>query len=80
MEEHQKILRAFTACLISDHGPLSREFIALGCTDWKAALCYVKKIPYARNSDGNNFHLVLGEQCGTCSTKHALLVALAEEQ
>ena len=40
----------------------------------------MNKIPYARNSDSNNFHLVLKEQRGTCSTKHALLAALAEEQ
>jgi hypothetical protein len=65
---------------LSDHGPLSQEFLALGCVHWKEALCYVNQIPYARNSNSNNFHLVLEEQRGTCSTKHALLVALAEEQ
>lgn len=65
---------------LGDHGPLSREFLDLGCTDWKKAICYVHRIPYGRNSDFNNFHLVLEEGCGTCSTKHALLAALAEEQ
>jgi hypothetical protein len=73
-------LKSFVTCLINNHGSLSQEFLALGCLHWEEALCYVKKIPYARNSDGNNFHLVLEEQRGTCSTKHALLAALAKEQ
>ncbi|MBX9578495.1 MAG: hypothetical protein K2W97_08500 [Chthoniobacterales bacterium] len=75
-----QILDELTNHPLSNQGSLSQEFIARGCTDWKEALCYVNKIPYARNSDANNFHLVFDEQCGTCSTKHALLVALAEEQ
>jgi hypothetical protein len=65
---------------LNNYGPLSQEFIELGCTDWKQALCYVNQIPYARNSNINNLHLVLEEHRGTCSTKHALLATLAEEQ
>ncbi|MBM3857318.1 MAG: hypothetical protein FJ390_05065 [Verrucomicrobia bacterium] len=65
---------------LADRGVLSHEFMARGCTNWKEALCYVNQIPYARNSNSNHFHLVLEEGRGTCSTKHALLVALAEEQ
>lgn len=61
-------------------GSLAEEFISRGCKHWKDALLYVNRLPYQRNSNSNYFHLVLEENCGTCSTKHALLVALAEEQ
>ncbi len=36
-------------------------------------------LPYGRNSDRSNYRLVLEEGRGTCSTKHALLAALAQE-
>lgn len=77
--KHQ-LLEALTQHFLSDHGSLSQEFLARGCKNWKEAFCYVHQIPYARNSNSNHFHLVLEEACGTCSTKHALLAALAEEQ
>lgn len=37
-------------------------------------------MPYGRNSDRSDFQLVLSERRGTCSTKHALLAAVAMEQ
>ncbi len=45
-------------------GPTSAELIA----------------PYGRNSHRSDFLLVLPEERGTCSTKHALLAAVAREQ
>lgn len=74
------VLDELTNHLLADRGALSQEFMMRGCKNWKEVLCYVNQIPYARNSNSNYFHLVLEEGCGTCSTKHALLVALAEEQ
>ena len=76
----QQPLEKLANHLLANGGILSREFRVRGCNNWKEALCYVNQIPYARNSDINNFHLVLEEKRGTCSTKHALLAALAEEQ
>jgi len=40
---------------------------------------YVLKLPYGRTSDKSNWTLVLVEGKGTCSTKHALIAALAQE-
>jgi len=47
--------------------------------DFSSALIYIQDLPYARNSDRANPLLVLKEQTGTCSTKHALIKLLADE-
>jgi len=36
-------------------------------------------LPYGRNTDRSDYRLVLEEGRGTCSTRHALLAALARE-
>lgn len=40
---------------------------------------FVKRLPYGRTTDRSDFRLVLTEEKGTCSTKHALLKAIALE-
>jgi hypothetical protein len=59
-------------------GPSAR-FLDLGLRDYHAAARHVHRLPYGRNSDRADFGLVLEEGRGTCSTKHALLAALARE-
>jgi hypothetical protein len=61
-------------------GPVSTEFIARGLTDFRAAGRYLQGLPYGRTVDRADFRAVLREEKGTCSTKHALLAALAHEQ
>ncbi len=61
-------------------GEISAQFLALGIDDYCAAARFIHQLPYGRNTDRANFHLVLSERLGTCSTKHALLAALAIEQ
>ncbi|WP_018624362.1 hypothetical protein [Kangiella aquimarina] len=58
---------------------LSKEFIERGISSFHAACDYVWKLPYGRTSDRANWKLVLTESRGACSTKHALLKALADE-
>lgn len=60
-------------------GHLGSHFRALGVEDFRQAAGYVRDLPYGRNSDRSDWGLVLAERCGTCSTKHALLAALARE-
>ncbi len=60
-------------------GRLRSSFRALEVEDFRQAAGYVRDLPYARNSDRSDFFLVLTERRGTCSTKHALLAALARE-
>jgi hypothetical protein len=61
-------------------GPLSAESMARGSTDFRAAGRYVQALPYGRTADRADFRAVLRAGKGTCSTKHALLAALAHEQ
>ena len=40
---------------------------------------YVKNLPYKRNSDKENINVIIEENGGTCSTKHAYLKRISEE-
>ncbi|MGE0868050.1 MAG: hypothetical protein AB7P03_05805 [Kofleriaceae bacterium] len=60
-------------------GLLSRRVAALGPGDFHAAVRWVHGLPYGRNTDRADYTLVLAERRGTCSTKHALLAALARD-
>lgn len=61
-------------------GPLSAECIAMGLTDFQAVGRYLQALPYGRMANRADYHAVLRQTKGTCSTKHALLAALADEQ
>lgn len=47
-------------------------------TLWEAII-WVHQLPYGRNTRRDNYLLVSSEKKGTCSTKHALIKALAKE-
>ena len=64
---------------LSPAGEIGSRFIQLGLRDYHAAAGHVWRLPYGRNSERTNFALVLEENLGTCSTKHALLAELAHE-
>jgi len=59
--------------------PISSQFSARGARTFGDAAALTASLPYGRNSDRTDPHLVLIENRGTCSTKHALLALLAEE-
>ena len=61
-------------------GPDSESFLRLGINSFRNAARHLNEIPYGRNADRANYRLVLAEHRGTCSTKHALLAAVALEQ
>jgi len=61
-------------------GPDSAALVRAGCSSYRAAAGYLHELPYGRNSDRSDYRLVLTELRGTCSTKHALLAAVAREQ
>lgn len=46
---------------------------------WEELLLYIQKLPYGRNSNRHDLSLVIVEEKGTCSSKHAFLKAIAEE-
>lgn len=64
---------------LSSPGILSSAFKNKGIHSFQAACHYVTLLPYKRNSDKEDPQCVLRDQFGTCSTKHALLARLAEE-
>ncbi len=61
-------------------GAVSAKFREIGCDSFRGAARHVHLLPYGRTSDRADFSLVLPENRGTCSTKHALLAAVALEQ
>lgn len=46
--------------------------------NWSGLLDYVKALPYGRNANREDFSLVLKEERGSCSSKHALLKKVAQ--
>ncbi|MFP5405690.1 MAG: transglutaminase domain-containing protein [Gammaproteobacteria bacterium] len=58
---------------------LARLFIQHGLRDFRAAAQHVWHLAYGRTSVASDYRRVLAERRGTCSTKHALLAALARE-
>ncbi len=66
--------------VFESRGIITGEFVAIGVRDFRAAAAYVNRIPYGRTSNRDDLVTVLREARGTCSTKHALLNVLAQEQ
>ncbi|MEZ5016307.1 MAG: hypothetical protein R2800_04590 [Flavipsychrobacter sp.] len=64
---------------LNESTPISNAFIQKGIYDYITAVQYIKELPYGRNRDKSNLINVLGDNRGTCSTKHALLSQLAIE-
>ena len=60
-------------------GEISNAFLERNITSFYEACLFIGDIPYGRNSNKNRLVDLFDEQCGTCSTKHALLKLLAEE-
>jgi hypothetical protein len=74
------VLDRLPAMPLRGDGPATARFRAVGAVDFTAAARHLLRVPYGRISDRRRFWLVLDEGRGTCSTKHALLATLAEEQ
>ncbi len=58
---------------------ISNQFLQRGISSFEEASSYIKALPYGRNADKHDSLCVFKDQKGTCSTKHALLKRLAEE-
>ena len=60
-------------------GPLSDKLTNQNITTLQSLLDWLANLPYGRNTDRSDYKLVLEENKGTCSTKHALVKAIANE-
>ena len=61
-------------------GPVSDAFVVAGASSVRDAFELVWHLPYGRVADPGNPLALLSERRGTCSTKHALLARLLDEQ
>lgn len=61
------------------NGIVSKSFNNLKIKSFAEACKWVESLDYKRNHYKNNKLVLFDELCGTCSTKHALLKRLAEE-
>ena len=64
---------------ITANQAISQEFLKRGMLNFHTAIDFVRSLPYQRISDRSRLELVLEEQRGTCSAKHAVLAQLAKE-
>lgn len=64
---------------IKSKGQISKEFIDRNILTFNQASLFIRQLTYGRNADKNNLASVFTDNCGTCSTKHALLKRLADE-
>jgi hypothetical protein len=65
---------------IKPSGDISNAFMEVGALDYCAAAMFISRLPYGRNTIVNEPLIVIRENRGTCSTKHAVLRRLAIEQ
>lgn len=64
---------------IKSNGVLSKEFLARDIGTFHKAIEWIRQLQYGRNVDKDDLKTVFADHKGTCSTKHALLKQLAEE-
>lgn len=60
-------------------GKLSDLLLNRGISSFQEACAFVQNLPYERISDKSNLTLIVTENRGTCSSKHAFLAELAGE-
>ncbi len=63
----------------AEKGPLSSECVDRGIISFLSFIEWVEQLPYGRNSDRSEYRLVFDEEKGACSTKNALVKAVATE-
>ncbi len=66
--------------LYNSVGHLSSQARDRGLENLQELIDYLRSIPYGRSSTRGQLDLVIKENKGTCSSKHALLAAIAIEQ
>lgn len=64
---------------IACRGQVSKAFKQNGIEKFSEACSYIKHLRYGRNANKENLLTIFSDGYGTCSTKHALLKQLADE-
>ena len=58
--------------------PLTLQLTTINIHDWSSLVQFIQQLPYGRTANRTDLSLVISEQKGTCSSKHALLKRVAE--
>ncbi|MDR0223762.1 MAG: hypothetical protein LBI32_01725 [Myroides odoratus] len=64
---------------IHPKGAISEAFLHIGIYTFQAATAYICGLPYGRNANKADLRSFFADGKGTCSTKHAVLKQVAEE-
>ena len=64
---------------IQPKGKISKAFISKNILSFSHAADFITHLPYGRNANKTDLLTVFTDGCATCSTKHALLKVLADE-
>lgn len=64
---------------IKNLGLISGLFLSKGISSFDLATKFIHQLPYGRNANKYDLTTIFIDQCGTCSTKHAILKELANE-
>ncbi len=64
---------------ISNSGEISKKFLELGIKSFKEACYFVHDFEYGYNLNYDDKMILFKEKKGTCTTKHAVIAALADE-
>lgn len=64
---------------INSTAEISQLFLKNDCFNFHSASEFIINLPYRRNLNKDNLATIFIDECGTCSTKHAILKLLAEE-
>lgn len=64
---------------LSSQDDITQDIIESGCVSWEDLVRSVRNFRYGRNSNREDFTLVWTERRGTCSSKHAFLYQIAEQ-
>ena len=64
--------------LLQSNDDLTLQLKNKGITTWNALTEYIMNLPYGRTTNRTDLSLVLTEQKGTCSSKHAFLKQVAD--
>lgn len=63
---------------LNAHDDLSQKIRTLGIKSWLELTHYIQSLPYGRNTNRANLDLVIYEEKGSCSSKHAFLKKVAD--
>lgn len=76
---HHTLSKSMPDFEIKSNGKISDTFLEKGISTFKGATTFIQNLTYGRNLNKKDLATIFIDNCGTCSTKHAILKQLADE-